>query len=159
MIKFLTLLVIIHSIFCVSGSLFLLSFAFNKDIKILDILVLFTIISFIVFRRCIMVDIYNFFKKGVKNIPDYAKDNYPRKMLKKMLGKKIPDKDLTPLRLDIISNICPLVGEKEENIKKFFNRKIEYLLFNIILTTVFLIKYNLQKFIPLLAVWVIFVSN
>lgn len=156
-IEFLTFLVITHAIFCVAGSLFIVSYSFGYNFPILDFLVLANVVSFIVFRRCIMIDIYNYFANGKKNLPDRAKDNYPRILFNKLLGKTKNKRDLTPLRLDIIQNIKPFVNTS--NVKKintFLNRKIEYTSINILLTVLLITKYRLNFLLPVLFVWILY---
>jgi hypothetical protein len=151
----LALLVISHLIIFMATILFIVFFAYNKDNSIVNAIVIGVVFSFIVFRRCVYIDIYEYIRDGNINIPDYAKDNYYRKMAQNWLGTKCETrKDLTNFRLDILDNLNPLVKCVDpEEIKDMYNYKIQYTCLNILLTIILLIKYDMKKFLPLFLVW------
>ncbi|HEY9703208.1 MAG TPA: hypothetical protein V6C58_12215 [Allocoleopsis sp.] len=158
-IYFLTFLVILHGIFSFAGTISVISYTFNLHFLIVDILVLTIVVSFLLFRRCVMIDIYYYFKNlfGITDLPEYAKDNYPRNLFKKLIGRKPSNKDLTELRLDIISNLKPFVQSSEEKMKILMGRKFQYITMNLLLTFILISKYKVKFLVPLVFVWIFIV--
>jgi len=130
---------------------------------ILDILVLMVIISFLSYKKCILIDIYTHIKNlGVipKELPDIAKDNYIRKKINNLLNLKNNNDsnniDYTDFRLDILNNIESLFNQKNKKIfNSMINHKIHYLISNIILIIIFLHKYNTLNLLPALITWIL----
>lgn len=148
----LSILVFIHSVISLSSFGFIIAFSLGYDNKYLDLLAASIVISFLVFRQCVAIDIYDYFKENRNELPRFAKDNFLRNLI---LGKK--DKDLTSLRLDKINNNKPLAeAENEELVDKFFNRKIHYIGINLILAVLICIKYKHPELIMFLIPWILF---
>ena len=72
----LSLIVFGHVLFGISSILFIVFFAFGIDNKIVDGFVTATVVSFLLFRRCIVVDLYESVRCGETDLPDYARDNF-----------------------------------------------------------------------------------
>lgn len=148
--------VLLHSVFSISSFLFIIAFAIGKDIPILTWIVGVTVFSFIFFNRCIAIDLYEQIRKDREDLPEVARDDLAKNILKAILRrpkKKKEDKH-TSLRLDIIKNIKPIVECNDSNlVMKFMSRKMHYIVINIILTVIFLIKIEKPQYIPLLIIW------
>ena len=146
-------LVAIHSVLGVSSILFIILYAFERDVPFITYMAIAIAVSFIIFRRCILIDIYEFFRDGAIDLPGYAKDNYIREKFQKLF--RIKDcRDLTEYRLDILSNTSPMIGCKDsKDIQELHNYKIHYIVINIIIVVILLIKYNLKSLLPLLLIW------
>jgi hypothetical protein len=151
----LTLIVIGHVFFSASSILFILLYSFGVNNKVVDFLALGTVISFLIFRRCIAIDIYEYVRDGDTEIPDFARDNFFRKCIQGLLNREDHKKvDMTHYRLDVLKNICPIV-ETNDSVatEMMLNRKNHYIVINIIMAVILLIKYDLKQFLPLLVVW------
>jgi hypothetical protein len=149
----LALLVISHLIIFIATILFIVFFAYNKDNSIVNAIVIGVVFSFIVFRRCVYIDIYEYIRDDLV-VPDYAKDNYYRKMAQNWMGSSCNDTDLTDFRLDILDNVTPFVKcSNRKEITEMYNYKIQYTCLNILLTIIVLIKYDMKQFLPLFLVW------
>lgn len=159
----LILSVFIHSIFIAASVFFMVFSCFtSKRSIVLDSLVAAVIISFILFKKCIMIDIYEYIKNldGLEyELPAIAKDNYLRNSIKKFLGLTLNNEDevdYTPLRLDDITNTNPMKNLNDEDvINHLYNRKMHYIIGNIILIMIMISKYNLTKGIPVFVVWLV----
>ena len=159
----LTVLSIGHTIFGISSVISMVSFSLNLDVPIADTLAFLSVLSFIFLGKCVYIDIYNYFKKGIPecDIPCHAKDNYARKKFHQFFSKNEkgdcpPEKDHTNLRLDKICNITPMLTCSEpEEMTLFFNRKIQYILFNSILLIMLSVKYGFKQYLPLFIIWII----
>jgi hypothetical protein len=155
----LSVLVIIHSIFGIASVTTMLTFFYDKDIPIADYLSGLSVISFIFFNKCLAIDIYDYCKGDInpEKLPEYCKDNYIRKKIHKLNGCDFSE-DHTYLRLDKIKNLTPLKECSNNNgdFELFFNRKIQYIVFNIILTIILAVKYKIKEYLPLLLLWVFF---
>lgn len=150
----LSILVVIHSIFIISSTLSIVVFSLGKSYLIIDILAAFIVLSFLLCRRCVFIDIYEYVKADIHhaNLPDIAKDNYYINRIKKAISKKTGkkrSKGLYKERLDIISNIKDLDSVK-------FNHKMHYIIVNIILSVILIVKVNV-KLLPLLITWLFMV--
>lgn len=140
----LTLLVLLHSIFGISSILFLIGYSFGISYLPLDIIVSLTAISFIIFRRCIIVDLYNYIRDGEK-VPYYATDGFPRNIVRKLSGKPVK-KDLTKCRLDILSNTKISTPQQ-------YSQKIHYIVINMMVVMTLMAKYRQHRFLPILLLW------
>lgn len=138
----LTACVVIHAIFGASSFVFILGNSWlSNGISPLHFLVILTVSSFIYYKRCVMIDIYDHVynlekdPEIKKKIPDYAKDNYPRNLIRKMIGTKAGI-DMTPYRSDIIQKD---IGEPAKHdgviLKKYYSQKFQYSIINIVLYT------------------------
>jgi len=156
---YLLLTVMVHIFIMISCVFFIVSHSiFNYHNNYLDILVILTILSFLIFKKCILIDVYNYLADlGGKddNIPLWAKDNFLRNFIKKILGVSVDETDYTQYRLDKLNNINPMVNvEDKEFMNTLFNHKIHYIASNIILIFVVINKYNLPQISPLIFYWV-----
>ena len=154
-VPILTTLVVIHSIIGISSILFILLYAFSINVPIITTAVICIVLSFIIFRRCIHIDIYEYVRDGEDDIPDYAQDNYIRKLIQKILLKE-PErcKNLTDLRLDIIGNVEPLLlCDTKHDMIDICNYRIHYIVINVILIILLMLKYKLKQFLPLFLLW------
>ena len=159
----LSLIVIIHSIFSICCILFIIMYSFKiKTNIILDFMVLMVILSFLSYKKCILIDVYSHIKNlGPQEIlPDIAKDNYIRKKINNVLNLKNNNDhnniDYTEFRLDILDNIESMFNQKNKKIfNSMINHKIHYLVSNIILIIIFLHKYNTINLLPALITWIL----
>lgn len=156
-------LVGIHMIFMISSIIFMITYSFNTNYKnnFLDFMIICIVVSFIIFKKCILIDIYEYIKNLddiEDDLPDIAKDNYFRNKLKTLFGGKINKDaiDYTVYRLDKLKNVEPMYQNLDKNlIQNMYNHKVHYLLANIILILMLLHKYKLEKMIPLFIVWIL----
>ena len=151
----LILSVLTHTIFSLSSFLFIIFYSVGYHSSMIDVIVTFTVVSFIVFNRCVAIDIYEYLRDGREHIPSLASDDLARNILKNFLRKpKHKKKNKGSLRLDILTNVKPFVGAyKEDIILKFLSRKMHYTVINVILTVLLLVKYKKEYIIPLLIPW------
>jgi len=150
----LVMIVILHSIFSISSFLFIGAFSIGKDIPFLNFVVSVTVISFIFFNRCIAIDLYEYVRAGRDELPDVATDDLARNILKTFLGKKKTPKKHATLRLDILKNVQPLADtDDSELVLKFLSRKMHYVVINMIITVIFLVKLDKKWLIPALIPW------
>jgi hypothetical protein len=140
-IPLLTICVLIHSIVGLSSFAFIVMYSLNVHNTIVDIMIACIVVSFLYHKRCVMIDIYEDINKldGNTDLPPVARDNFLRSLI------TTDDTDLTHLRLDVIDNLAIT--------KDFFNRKMHYIVTNIILSTLLLEKYNMKIGIPGLIIW------
>lgn len=152
----LTLLVIIHSFFTISCVLFILLNSFSKttNYSYLDFIVSIVVMSFLIYKRCILIDIYLHIKNldnlphYINIIPDIAKDNYIRNKLIRNNHKH--KKDYTKHRLDILDNVDPLHRTKCcDTLRIMFNHKIHYIISNIIIINILIFKYDINIALPI----------
>ena len=145
----LTIIVISHTIVGLGSVGSMITYSINENYPILDILAFLSIVSFLLFKRCIAIDIYDIFKEGIPDseIPDYARDNYFRNIIHLNPGAI----DYTHMRLDILDNIK---GISECNL--FFNRKAQYIIFNTVLVMLLTTKYHFKFLLPVFLSWVLF---
>jgi hypothetical protein len=149
----LTFLVILHTVFGLAGVVSMVSFFFDKDFPIADCLSILSVISYILCQRCVAIDAYDYAKGTEQNLPDHARDNYFRKKIHNFRGTQ--SVDYTHLRLDILDNLEPLkVCANPEEFSLFFNRKVQYIVFNTILLLVLSIKYGKKQYLPLYMLWI-----
>jgi hypothetical protein len=151
-ILILSSLVIIHTVVGLGSVGAMITYSLGDNYPIFDILAFFSIISFLIFRRCIAIDIYDLFKEGIPDseIPDYARDNYFRKMIHSYSDSE--SIDFTHLRLDILDNIKGI-----SDCHLFFNRKAQYIIFNTVLVMILSTKYSFKFLLPLFLSWVLIV--
>lgn len=149
-----TFLVLLHTIITINNFLFIIFFSIGKSNKVVDFIVLASILSFVLFGKCIFVDIYHYIK-GNSLFPEYCEENYYKKLLQRWLRSDAKySKDLTKLRLDILRNVDPLLEcESKEELTDMFNFKMHYTTISVVLTILLLIKYNLKSMIPMLIIW------
>jgi hypothetical protein len=155
-ILLLILSVLLHSIFSIGSFVFIFFYALNIHSPIIDFIVSITVISFLVFNRCVAIDVYEYIRAGRSELPSVASDDLARNILKNFLRSKTKKKDkkLPSLRLDILTNVKPFtLVQEEETLLKFLSRKMHYTVINIILTVILLIKYDKQWLIPMLIPW------
>lgn len=152
-IAILTTLVILHTVFGLAGIVSMVSFFFSLNFPVADYLSILSVISFLLCQRCVAIDAYDFVKGDCEDLPDYAKDNYFRKKIHNFKGTQ--SVDYTHLRLDILENLEPLkaCGDPAEY-ALFFNRKVQYIVFNTILLLVLAIKYGKKEYLPLYMLWI-----
>ena len=153
----LSLIVFIHSIFSISCISFIILHSLNKEYIFINILVFMVIISFLLYKRCVLIDLYMYINNldYSDSLPAIAKDNYLRNKINSLIGNKEPEIDYTPFRLDILENDESMYKEKNKELhKNMYNHKIHYLLANIILIIIFLHKYNLTRLLPVLIIWI-----
>lgn len=144
----------LHDIIRIIIILFIIFYSFGIQNRIINITTIIVCISFIIFRKCVIIDIYNYIKGDIdeKTLPKYARDNYLQNSINNFFSKKKVEK--TSRRLDIVQNLEPFV--KTKCIKKtfqFFNSKIHYIGINIINIIILLTIYDMHKFIPVFMVW------
>lgn len=154
-IKALSLLVLIHAFIRVIAILFIILYSFGKHNNYVTIIVVGVVLSFVIFQRCIHVDLFEFIRNNDDNLPEHTKDNYYIALFRKILNSdnKHSD-DLTSLRLDILDNIDPYVEcNTKKEMNELLNIKIHYIVFNMIFAVLLLVKFNLKQFLPLLLVW------
>lgn len=152
-IVILTIFVILHTIFGLAGVVSMISFFIGMNFPIADYLSILSVISFLVCQRCVAIDAYDFVKGDCEDLPEYACDNFFRKKIHNFKGTQ--SVDYTRLRLDILENLEPLeVCANPEEFRLFFNRKVQYIVFNTILLLVLAIKYNKKQYLPLYMLWI-----
>lgn len=163
----LTCTVMFHTLFMMACIIFVFTYSFLPlyNNKSLDFMVLCIAISFIVFKKCILIDVYNYIKNldNIKDelniLPDIAKDNYFRNKIKLFFTGEDTGKDTldyTPYRLDILQNVEPMFKILDKQLhQNMYNHKVHYLIANIILIIILLHKYNLEKLIPLFIAWIL----
>jgi hypothetical protein len=145
----LTICVIMHTIFGIGSVATMLTFSFREHYIIFDFLALCSVISFLIFKRCLAIDIYEFIKGDLEDseIPFYAKDNFFRKLIHNFNDTQTID--YTYKRLDILDNISEI-----SDCHLFFNRKVQYILFNTVLILILGVKYRVEFLLPLFMAWV-----
>jgi hypothetical protein len=161
---------ITHSIFIISSIFSVIFSAINIHNIYIDIAAFMVFFSFLVFRRCILVDTYNEIKQDLNqfDLPSTARDSLTRSTIKKFLNKIIKEKktSITPmqkekieeLRLDILKNIEPFVDETNPDaVEDMMNRKIQYIVGNIIIGTTLGKKYNINWLNIMLIIWMVFI--
>lgn len=152
-IGLLSVIVLLHSIFGIASILSIISFSFNIKMPFINTLSFLTVLSFLVYQRCVAIDIYEYVLGDTcsTEIPDSAKDNYIRN---KITGTK--SEDYTKHRLDILNNNNPIVNKDENEVNIMIKRKMHYIIVNIILTVIFIIKIN-KNILPALLLWLFYV--
>ena len=177
----LSVLATVHSFFTVAIFIFIAITSLGIDVPFLNWLMILAVCSFLVFRRCVATDLYNFMYNHIQNytcsdstllysghdlseesLPFFAKDNYIRKCIQRLMtGESVNSserkiqKSLRALRLDILKNIDPLLNCKDiKSLQKMHNHRLHYIILNIVLILMLIYKFNAVKLIPLLLVWV-----
>jgi hypothetical protein len=152
-IAILVFLVISHTIFGLAGIVSMVSFFVGGDFPVADYLSFLSVFSYLICQRCVAIDAYDYVKADTENLPDYAKDNYFRKKIHNFKGTQ--SVDYTHLRLDILSNLEPLkVCLNPDEFSLFFNRKVQYIVFNTILLLALAVKYDKKQYLILYMLWV-----
>lgn len=154
-IYLLAFLVILHTFVGLASVAAMLSFFLGFNLPYVDFLALLSVISFLICNKCLSIDLYEICKGTLEDhkIPDYARDNYFRKKMHNFNGTQ--SVDYTNLRLDKLNHIEPLINCDDPELQKlFFNRKVQYIIFNIILAVILAVKYNKKEYLPLLLIWV-----
>jgi len=152
----LTIIVLVHILFSLSTLVFIVLHSLNLENRIITALALSTALSFVICKRCIAIDIYEYFRDGETDLPSMARDNFFRTIVQKILNSRFRE-DLTTLSLDIIDNVIPMAETSgEDHIRLFLNRKIHYILLNSILIIVLLEKFNLVQLLPLFIGWIFY---
>ena len=153
--QILTSLSIIHTILglIVFSSIYFYSIEYN--VLWVDIIACLVPISFILFRRCIHLDIHNYIKNN-EELPEYTEDGYYFNKLQKIIFKKeiLSKTCLKQYKggyVDSVEHFCEL--NDEQTIKDIFNEKIHYIVINCILVITLLSKYNMKKIIPIYLLW------
>jgi len=152
-----------HSFIMLSCLFFIVSYSiFNYSNKLIDLIVFSTCLSFIFYKKCVIIDIYDYIKNLDKNnthkpIPDWAKDNFLRNKIKDFFNIEKDNKDYTQFRLDKLKNIEPILKNKtsQPEAQTMFNHKIHYLVSNVILIVLFLGKNRLNFLIPVFIYWIL----
>ena len=155
-----------HTYFTIGSITFIVANSIGISSSILDLAAILTFCSFFFFRRCVMIDIYNGIKEDVEemNLPFLARDSSTRELLKKFTRKFVKPKQnpvdedkIHSMRLDVLKNVDPFVQEDDHpTIKDMYNRKIQYIVGNIILGMVIISKYNLNKLTMVLVAWLLY---
>ena len=156
----LTMIVIFHSIFGISSILCIVFYSLGIHSSIVDILSLCNVMSMILYNKCVAIDIYETVRDGYDDIPEIAKDNYLRKSIVSIFKNTDfrHQEDYTKLRLDILSNMSPFIDtDCEISLKKFFTRKLHYIVINILICTVLIIKYKYKHLLPVILGWIFFI--
>lgn len=138
------ILSLFHSLLGISTLIFFMLFSFGIHNTFIDILVAGIVISFVLTQRCIHIDFTDVIQNQQSEeleIPSYCEDGF---IFKNVLGIQ---NYLKEHRLDILSQDLPSTHTH------IFNTKIHYIVTNILLLIILLIKYEQQKFIPLFLVW------
>lgn len=155
-IPLLSIFVFIHSIIGISSFIFILFYSLKIHSSFIDILAICIVVSFIIYKKCIAIDIYEdiYSLDNNNDIPYFAKDNFLRNYIVNIFNLNSDNTDFTSLRLDKINNLSPLLNINNNNyITTLFNRKIHYICINIILSVLLITKYNLQYLLPCLIIW------
>jgi hypothetical protein len=137
----LCILSLLHALLGISSLIFFILFSFGIHNVFIDILVTCIIVSFVITQRCIHIDFTNVIQNEHSDIPEYCKDGF---IFKNIFGI---ENDLKEHRLDILSKDLPNTDTH------IFNVKIHYIVTNISLLLLLLVKYRQQKFIPLVLLW------
>lgn len=172
----LIIVALIHSLFTLAVFIFIIVTPFDIDIPIVSFMAFLMIASFIIFRRCIATDLYEYTKNNIEiiegNLPSIAKDNFLRKYIQdlfikcyniihpnKKKKKKSKKSKLKQLRLDILKNFEPLIDENVSptELKIRYNHRLHYILLNIIIIMMLIYKFRLIKLTPFLLIWIIIV--
>jgi hypothetical protein len=153
--KVLATLSVLHSVIGFIVVLSILSFSFEGNTPILDLISAMVPLSFLLFNRCIHLDFYEYIKCD-SEIPEYATDGYYFNKLQVLLfGKEIMSKpeinEFKGGKVTDISHFCDL--DDPDIIKDIYNEKIHYIVINCILIVILLTKYNQKKLIPLFLIW------
>jgi hypothetical protein len=155
-IAMLTTIVMAHILFSLSTLVFLLLYSVKIDNSLVTGIATTTATSFVICKRCVAVDIYEFVRGGETELPSVAKDNFFRKNIQKLLNSST--EDLTPLRLDIIENVGPLcvAPVEEARVRLLLNRKIQYIVINSLVIVLLLEKYKMTYLISLFVLWIFY---
>jgi hypothetical protein len=155
-----------HAYFTVGSIFFILTTAVGVHNTFLDLSAALTFLSFILFQRCLMIDIYNGIKQDTNEVdlPVLARDSSTREFIKKLTRKFVKPKrspededKIHSMRLDILRNVEPFVEEDDEwTIKDMYNRKIQYICGNIIVGIVLINKYNMNRYLILILGWLLY---
>ena len=155
-VPLLVIVVMGHILFSLSTLVFLLLYSANIENRFVTGVATTTATSFIVCKRCIAVDLYEFVRNGETDLPSIAKDNFFRKNIQKLFNTPSTE-DLTPLRLDILDNVVPFCDSTEESrLRLFLNRKIQYILGNSLVIVLLLERYGLRYLISLFVLWIFY---
>lgn len=158
---------LLHSYFILGSLFFVLLSSIGRHNIYTDLAAFLTFASFIVFERCVLVDIYNHFKQDLieSELPGLAKDK-TRRIIKSMANRIFRKKqklteeksdEIEQIRLDILNNLDPFVGEKDKDIiEDMYNRKIQYTCSNLILGTLLINKYDIKWMNIFLILWLVF---
>lgn len=157
---------IIHSYFILGSLFFVILTSIGSHNIYTDIAAFITFCSFFIFERCVLVDVYDHIKQDLseKELPGLAKDKtrrYIKSITNKIFRKKSnlteeKSDEIERIRLDILKNVHPFIGETDEDvISDMFNRKIQYTCSNIILGTILANKYNIPWMNMILMIWMV----
>lgn len=176
----LIIVALVHSLFTLAVLTFIIITPFNIDIPIVSFMAFLMTASFILFRRCVATDWYDYIKNNVEvieeNLPSIAKDNFLRKYIQEIFinlyniiyptpdkikkKKKTKKKKLKELRLDILKNFEPLINQNNispNELKSRHNHRLHYILLNIIVIMMLIYKFRLIKLTPFLLIWIFIV--
>lgn len=172
----LIIVALVHSLFTLAVFIFIIITPFNIDIPIVSFMAFLMTASFIIFRRCIATDLYEYTKNNIEviegNLPSIAKDNFLRKYIQdlfikchniihpnKKKKKKSKKSKLKQLRLDILKNFDPLIDDNVSSteLKIRYNHRLHYILLNIIVIMMLIYKFRLIKLTPFLLIWILIV--
>ena len=157
---------IAHSYFILGSLLFVILSSINRHNKYTDIAAVITFCSFFIFERCVLVDVYDHIKQDLTEaeLPGLAKDKtrrYIKSITNKLFRKKSnlseeKTDEIERIRLDILKNVKPFVGENDEHIiTDMFNRKVQYTFSNLILGTMLINKYDMKWMNIVLMIWMV----
>lgn len=155
-IIFMTMMSIVHLLVGLSTILFILLYSLGIDISIVTLSATMVALSFVIFRRCIQIDIYEYIKGFDNNLPDCCKDGWIFKKIQEFLFNKDPNNSghFSTQRLDILSNLNPFLNtDNFDVIDGIHNERIHYIVINSVLAILLLVKYNLKEYIPLFLIW------
>lgn len=130
-------------------------YSIGYDVLWVDIVACLVPISFIIFRRCIHIDVCEYIKNN-EEFPEYTEDGYYFNQLQKLIFKKeiISKSHLKDYKggyVDDVEHFCEL--NDQETIRDIFNEKIHYIVINCILIITLLTKYNMKRLIPIYLMW------
>lgn len=153
--RLLTTLSILHTFIGMVVVCCIYFFTIDVDYPLIDFIAALVPISFIIFKRCIHLDIHENIRLGQK-VPEYTEDGYYFNQFQKFLFKKemiskTHLKDFKGGEVTDIEHFCKLKDPKL--IKDIFNEKVHYIAINSILVVILMTKYKMKKFIPLYLVW------
>jgi hypothetical protein len=155
-----------HSYFTMGSIIFIAGNALGFDNPLLDIAAILTFLSFILFKRCVMIDIYNTVKQdhNEMDLPMLARDSSTREFIKSITRNFVKPKDnpvnedrIHSMRLDILKNVEPFIEEDDRaTVRDMYNRKIQYICGNIILGMSLISKYGLYHYSIFIVMWLLY---
>jgi hypothetical protein len=133
--------------------------------SVIDIGALMTFFSFLFFKRCILIDLHEYIRKDLKDLPYTAKDGFSRDIMKRIVDRITDNKKeeldeekndrIQYSRLDILGNVEPFIVEDEPDVvHDMYNRRMQYIAGNLIMGSFLMSKYNIKLFPLFMMIWV-----